>query len=282
MDLQSAQNLLDKQLSFVHQCKYKNPQFIFKTNHGHIHTIFLCDGNRYGFLHVPDKTQCPMCTNINNLDFKEYKGLLLIYHGSRDLAFEYIFQNSELLLQELSKQNYLLFFGQSNGVMNSNVTIHPKYNSFTYGELYWGIKLSQNMNEDIQYTKEVCNLFDSLPKIFFGHSNGGVFSLLLSVHMPNTFQAIISHQGGLGYDGGFYLDFDLLKESDHKTNILFYTGTKDVHKEACEGAYNLFKNMEFPCQLIIAKNEYHGILTNDCQQALLNFILHFIYKSHIS
>lgn len=268
--LQFAQELRNQQIEFVHQSiNYK------ATKYGHLHTIHL-NNNRYGFLHVPDNYNCSFC--LGKPYSHKYNGLLLIYHGSRDIAFDYIFKQCTYLLEEFSKQNYLLFFGQSDGVIKDEPYIHPKYKHVSYGELYWGIRSGQNMMEDIQYTKDAINTISNLfrndcPTFIFSHSNGAVFSLLLTVHMPNTFKAIISHQGGLGYDSGFYIDFDLLKETDQRVPILLYTGTHDVHKEACEGAYRLFSNMDFPCEIIIAKDEYHGTISNQSQQDIFDYII---------
>ena len=99
-----------------------------------------------------------------------------------------------------------------------------------------------------------------------------MFGLLLPIHLPNIFTGIISHQGGLGYDPGFYLDFELLPGDAIRPDILFYTSDIDVHREACEGGYMLFKNIDFNCHIVIAKNEVHGRITTNSQTYIFNFI----------
>lgn len=103
----------------------------------------------------------------------------------------------------------------------------------------------------------------TIRRIFsIGHSNGGVFNLQLAIYLPNTFAGIISHQGGIGYDPGYYLDFSRLKEEDNKTPILFYTGTDDIHREPCEWAANIFRDANFPVDIFIEQGARHSYLSS--------------------
>ncbi len=90
-----------------------------------------------------------------------------------------------------------------------------------------------------------------------GHSNGGVFACLLPIYMPNDFKAIISHQGGFGYDEWFHIPFDNLSINDKKTPIYFYTGTEDIHMMPCIQAHRLFTNEGFASTLYIEPGLTH-------------------------
>lgn len=201
---------------------------------------YLSIGSRYGYYLVPDGP----CHSV-----------LFFYHGSRCIALEKALVSTQLL-KLASKYHMIIFFGQADGELQAP-HIHPTYQNITFGDLYWGIRESQNMMADIEYTQSAVNYFKNYNFYFIGHSNGGVFATLVAVFLPNTFRSIVSHKGGLGYDKQFYLDFDRLLDSDRRTPILFFTSEYDIHRPVCEQAHELFKNMEFPSELIIVPKDGH-------------------------
>lgn len=77
------------------------------------------------------------------------------------------------------------------------------------------------MLDDIEYTNNIIDYFKAQNIYYIGHSNGGIFSSLLSVYLPNTFKAMVNHKGGLCYDTEMYIDFDKLQDSDRRIPILF-------------------------------------------------------------
>lgn len=166
---------------------------------GTLTKIYL-DSKRYYFLYKNHFIN----TNIPN-------NLLVYYHGSRDIALDCVFTSTDII-NSFGNENWYIIFGQCDGVIEKPY-IHPNYNHIAYGEIYWNITYKQNMFVDIAYTNEiVTNTIQNYnidKKVFIGHSNGGVFGLLLPIHLPNLFDIIISHQGGLGYDPFFRLDFEL-------------------------------------------------------------------------
>lgn len=198
--------------------------------------------------------------------------LLLFYHGSRDCALNQALIETTLL-KYASEYNMIIFFGQADGVLEEP-TIHPIYNDINFGHLYWAIKESQNMIADIEYTKQVIDYFKSSNVYYIGHSNGGVFSSLLAIYLPNTFKAIVNHKGGLGYDTGFYIDFDRLQEDDHKTPILFFTSETDIYRSVSEQAHELFKNMDFPCELVVVPKDGH-----EYNSEYEKFLLDWLFQS---
>jgi len=262
MDLQLASNLKRDQVQCV------NSEIPISTPWGTLYTLHLLS-TRYGFLHVPK------CVS-------EGSNLVLIYHGSRDIAFHYL-KCCDTLISALSERGYIIFFGQASGTIFEEPITHPKYQDIYYGDLYWGIRKSQNMEAEFEYTREAISSVRSSYNInhifFIGHSNGGVFSLLLPIYMPEIFTAIVSHQGGLGYDAGFYIDFEAIPSSLPKPSILFYTSNVDVHHEACIGGYNLFKNMDFECELVVANEEPHGIISKESQDYMCDYIFKKVIQS---
>lgn len=106
---------------------------------------------------------------------------------------------------------------------------------------------------------------------FIGHSNGGVFALLLSLYIPNMFKGIVSHCGGVGYDPSFYLDFKLLKPTDNKTPLLFYTGENDIHRFPCEAAVNIFLGEDFPIVDIFVEKDIKHEYKSNCEAYILNW-----------
>jgi predicted esterase len=184
--------------------------------------------------------------------------LLIFFHGSRGNVY------NQLALTNLSSylsQGIITAYGQCSGEMVEPY-VHPSYRAINYGEIYWEIRdRDPQFHEDVSYTREIIRYMrDHYPihRIFtIGHSNGGVFNIQLALHMPNIFAGIVSHQGGIGYDPRYYLDFSVMNEEDHKTPILFYTGTDDIHKDPCIWAADIFRDAGFPVELYIEQDGKH-------------------------
>ena len=220
--------------------------------------------NRY-YLHT---SPIPNHTNKNDL--------ILFYHGSRDIAWTQVLEYTNFV--DIAKSNnYIVAFGQSSGIINKP-EIHPYYGDASFGELYWEIRDTYpQFDEDLAYTENIISNIKSKYEInniyFIGHSNGGVFALLLALYMPNTFTKIVSHMGGIGYDPAFYLDFSLLKNTDNKTPILFYTGENDIHQKPCEFAREIFLGENFPIvDIYIEKNIGHEYLST-CEPYILDWLM---------
>lgn len=116
--------------------------------------------------------------------------------------------------------------------------------------------------------KEQYNIQNSY---FIGHNNGGVFALLLALYTPNLFTGIVSHEGGVGYDPGLYLNFKLLQNNDKRTPLLFYTGESDLHKEACETARKIFLSEKFPVVDIFIEPELGHEYRPACEPYILRW-----------
>jgi predicted esterase len=201
--------------------------------------------------------------------------LILFYHGSRDTAWAQALEYTNLV-STAETNNCIIVFGQASGTINKP-TFHPYYLDASFGELYWEIRdYEPQFKEDLAYTQtiitEMQTQYDINHIYFIGHSNGGVFAILLALYMPNTFRAVVSHMGGIGYDPAFYLNFDLLKETDQKVPILFYTGENDIHRKPCESAQNIFRGEDFSkVDIHIELDIGHEYLAN-CEDYILNWL----------
>lgn len=101
-------------------------------------------------------------------------------------------------------QNLLIAFGQADGIQEYPHKHEHYDNHITHGELYFEIRdITNGFENDLEYTKMLIQdikknyNIDNDRIYFIGHSNGGVFGCLLTIHLPNTFKAI-SHMGGKG------------------------------------------------------------------------------------
>ena len=216
--------------------------------------------DRY-YLHQPPK-------NINN---EAECNLIIFYHGSRDIAWTQILEYTNLTM---INEKYIVAFGQASGTIEKPY-IHPDHGYASFGEIFWDINDTHTQfTEDLLYTKALINDMQeryTINKIYFvGHSNGGVFALLLTLYMPNVFTGIVSHMGGIGYDPEFYLNFNLLQATDNKTPLLFYTGENDLHKMSYESAKKIFLSKGFPTEIFIEKNIGHEYLPN-CEPYILEW-----------
>lgn len=155
--------------------------------------------------------------------------------------------------------------------------IHEYYKDIYYGELYFEVRDNvPDFDEDIQYTKNVINLTKEKYKInnifALGISNGGVFCTLLSIHLSEVFKGIISYVGGVGWDEGFYLDFEKVNYHKRISKILFYTGEHDIHLDPCKWGNQIMTDNGFDSNLIIVPNMSHEYLIN-LEENFLSFFL---------
>jgi predicted esterase len=196
--------------------------------------------------------------------------LLLFYHGSCDSAWANALEYTGF--SELD-DNIITVYGQASGnIVPSHK--HSIYSYTSFGELFWEIRdCVKGFDEDLDYTKiviEIMKKMYDIKKVYFvSHSNGGVFALLMAVYMSNYFDAIVSHQGGMGFDPHFYVDFS--KASCNKPRMLFYTGTFDIHKKVCEEAHELFKSEGYDSELYI-ENGLEHTYDKACEPYILNFL----------
>lgn len=249
----------------VQNTKYNNYKKIqlgtdeYNTGEGTIKKIFIND--RYFFIY-----------NDNAVNYNEKINLLLFYHGSRDIAINCILESTSLI-NTFGKNNWLIVFGQCDGTIQEPYI--SKYGKIAYGEIYWGITGLQNRDDDIQYTKNILQYVETKykinKKVMLGHSNGGVFSLLIPIYLPSVFDIIISHQGGIGFDPYFCLDFHLVDTEKRKEKILFYTGTLDIHKSVSEQANNIFKAEGYKTDIIIIDKLDHNY-KHECENIIKKWI----------
>jgi predicted esterase len=198
--------------------------------------------------------------------------MILFYHGSRDIAWTQILEYTNLLS---ISNNYVVAFGQCSGTIQKP-EIHPHYGYASFGEIFWEIRHAHSqLEEDLLYTRAIIADMKDQYKIrnlyFIGHSNGGVFGLLLALYIPNMFTGIVSHMGGIGYDPDLYLNFELLGTNDKKTPLLFYTGEKDLHREACEAAKRIFLSKGFSVVDMFIENEIGHEYLSTCEPYILNW-----------
>jgi predicted esterase len=199
--------------------------------------------------------------------------MILFYHGSRDIAWSQILEYTNLQSME---GKYVIAYGQCSGTIQKPV-IHPHYGYASFGEIFWEIRHAHpQLQEDIFYTRAIVGDMKEQYNIrnvyFIGHSNGGVFGLLLALYTPNLFTAIVSHMGGIGYDPGLYLNFKLLNIDDKRTPILLYTGEADLHKEACQSARKIFLNEKFPIVDIFIEEQIGHEYLPSCESYILGWL----------
>ncbi len=249
-------------LEFALQSKHiQLNQNEYITNGGIIKKISI--GDRYFFIYIN-----------NDIDYNDGINLLLFYHGSRDIAMNCILSTTSLIKTFGSDKSWIVVFGQCDGIIQDPY-IHKGYGKIAYGEIYWGITGVQNMYEDIEYTKNIVQIMSTRyninKKAIMGHSNGGVFSLLIPIFLSNLFDFVISHQGGIGFDPLFGLDFHLVNENDNKPKILFYTGSNDIHKNVCKIAHNIFLAKKYETDIIIIDGLDHNY-KKECEPVIKSWI----------
>jgi predicted esterase len=226
---------------------------------------------RFFLIRQPKKTQ------------SKYK-CLIYYHGSRGTAWEQVLKITTFHINPLYDDFYLVY-GQCDIQNITEPFIHSAYNHPCFGEIYWEIRdFTPGFSEDLEYTKllveKLRNDHTDIEDIYFiGHSNGGVFALLMALYLPNAFKGIVSHQGGLGFDPLYYLPFEILddlKEDEtpkQRVPILLYTGEFDIHREVCEQAALLFRNEGFHrVDLFIEEGATHHY-DPSCEKYLYDWLL---------
>jgi predicted esterase len=185
---------------------------------------------------------------------------IFFFHGSRDLHWD-----TALLSTNMLSDEFITIYLQGNNQGSFNLEephVHKNYGYITYGENFFEIRdFADNFYEDLEYIKLVKK--DTIEKYNFtkfyavGHSNGGVFVCLFPVYLPNEFNALVSHQGGFGYDKWFNIPFEKMDETIKKPPIYFYTGSKDIHKIPCIQANQLFTNEGFDSRIFIEDGLKH-------------------------
>jgi predicted esterase len=209
-------------------------------------------------------------------DTNDVVDMILFYHGSRDIAWTQIIEYTNLLS---IGEKYVVAFGQSSGAIQKP-QIDPYYGYASFGEIFWEIRHGYSqLDQDIFYTRAIIGDMKEQYKIrniyFIGHSNGGIFGLLLALYTPNMFTAIVSHMGGIGFDPELYLNFKLLGVDDKKTPLLFYTGEADLHKDTCESARKIFISEGFPIVDIYVEYGIGHKYLSTCEPYILNWLESF-------
>lgn len=204
-------------------------------------------------------------------------GLLVFYHGSRDIAWTNALEYTKLV-NYAEEYNVIIIFGQASGKIKAP-TIHPHYHDASFGEIYWEIREDKpQFVKDIEYTQNIIDNMLSKYKIdqeriyFLGHSNGGVFAMLLALHLPNTFQKIVSHMGGIGFDPRFYLDFSKV-DGKRKTPVLFYTASHDIHLNPCKAGQQLLLGEGFPIVDLYVEDNIGHIYLDTCEKYILDWLI---------
>lgn len=197
----------------------------------------------------------PSIKNIETI-----KKCILFFHGSQDLNWDVALMSTNML-----SDDFITVYLQGNNQGTASVCephLHSAYGWISYGENYFEIRdCAPNFQDDLDYVRKVKEFLQT--KYGFtdfyavGHSNGGVFVTLFPIYMPDDFVAIVSHQGGIGWDEWFNLPFEKINEETRKTPIYFYTGTEDIHKIPCIQAHQLFTNEGFDSKIYIEEGGRH-------------------------
>ena len=170
--------------------------------------------------------------------------------------------------REKERKNNVAPWGGEGGLFCG---VDRRFQHLSFGEHYFEVLDSRpKFHTDLQYVKEVVDVVTSSYKIdphrkfLVGHSNGGVFALQVLLHLPRLFTAVCSHQGGIGMEPSFCLDFDGFcervkrvekekeeiegeeegekEEEDYVPDpLLLFTGEKDIHLENCRQAKVIFE-----------------------------------------
>jgi predicted peptidase len=223
------------------------------------------------------------CINFEVLNQKRYflyveqfdsaHDAIIFFHGSRSIAYECAFDVTNLLVTWKGP----IIFGQA-GAPGEIISpyIHPIFGDVSYGELYFEIRdeVSQ-FKIDLEYTKILINYLGNRNIYFMGHSNGGIFGLLVMLHLhPSTFKGVVCHMGGIGHDPHYYLDFKYFEEFNPQSypKILFYTGTHDEYRVPTLQAMDIFKAYDFETSLYIEEGIGHEYNHNVVENVVLEWI----------
>lgn len=202
-----------------------------------------------------------------------FKKCIMFFHGSRDLHWDVALVSTNMIYDKY--KDYITVYLQ--GELNlTKPKIHEQYNYITYGENFYEIRYwLPQFDEDLEYMQlvrdDLMTGWDFEKFYAIGHSNGGVFLCLIPVFLPNFFEKIISHQGGIGWDEFFSIPFEKFVEGSRHTPIYFYTGTEDVHKIPCIQAHQIFTNEGFPSTLWIEEGLGHK-WNIECEEHLFEYL----------
>jgi poly(3-hydroxybutyrate) depolymerase len=207
--------------------------------------------------------------------------LVVFLHGSRDIALMQALEDTDLLA-ETRRRGFVVAFGQCRGEIEDP---HPdeRFGQLCFGEIYWGIKASEGASEDVDYVAAL--VADVQGRIAIrrthvvGHSNGGVFALLLALALPGLFASVVSHQGGLGWDPECVLDFDAADAAAAvgdrcaaaRPRLLFYTGEHDEYRLPCQNGHALFQAEGFDSTLVVEPGLAH-CYDFGCEPLLLDWM----------
>lgn len=207
---------------------------------------------RYYYVHTP-----------NHLSSND---VIFFLHGSKADALDKAINGTEWI-----KKDAIIIFPESSG-KKEQPSVHPHYGGLTFGEKYWEIRdYDEQFLKDINYIKEIADLYESQNKYLIGHSNGGVFACLVPLFLPSIFKKVCSHMGGIGYDLAFYLNFE--KSNGIKTPMLFYSGENDVHLNPCIAAKNIFESEGFEVKLIVIPGLKHFYVKEECKKIMHNWFI---------
>ena len=197
-----------------------------------------------------------MKKNLNQIP----KKCIMFFHGSKDLHWD-----CAILSTDMVDDDYIVVYLQGNnqGVYQLEPPhVDKDYGYISYGNNYFEIRdFADNFDADIKYVQDVIQdvgLKYDLTKFYaVGHSNGGVFVCLFPIYLPGKFIAIISHQGGMGWDEHFNIPFEKIDEKYTKPHMFFFTGSDDIHLTPCIQAHNIFTIESFDSVLHIEPNLTH-------------------------
>ena len=188
--------------------------------------------------------------------------LLIFYHGLNASAWHCALITTGWL-QLSVKYNFLVVFGQGQGIFYESGPQRNRYGRLAFGDLYWEV---EEPKDDFVYLDSLLNfmknkygsLLDTDRIYFMGYSNGALFSSNVAVHYGGqTFAALCNHCGGFG---GQYNEQKKLQPQDIVTPLPIYilTGTDDAYKESCLKAKALFEMAYCPVTIDILKNRGHS------------------------
>ena len=225
--------------------------------------IFECDTfkvYKYDILLKNTKMRSYLVKIPKNVDITTIKKCIMFFHGSRDLHWEVALLSTNML-----SNNFITIYLQGNNQGDFNLEkphIHKTHGYITYGENFFEIRDTVfNFYEDIEYVQlvklDVILKYSFIDFYAIGHSNGGVFVCLFPIYLPNEFKALVSHQGGMGWDEWFNIPFEKLDLNSIKPAMYFYTGSEDIHLIPCIQAHQIFTNEQFKSELYIEDGLKH-------------------------
>lgn len=186
--------------------------------------------------------------------------LLIVYPRARDICWDCALNGTNLIRRNKNK-SLIIVFAQASGKIQKP-TIHPKYNTTTYGELYFEVReTSPQFNSEVLYTKTIIKTMREKFKIkkvsILGISNGGILATLMAIHLQKEVYSVCSYVGGIGWDEEITLNFSKLSYSEYIPKVLFYTSIYDSNFYPCKAGYYIFKNEDIDCEMVIDNSIKH-------------------------